>query len=184
MLSHVLLFATPWTAAHQAPLSMGFCRQEYWNRLPFSSPEDLPDPGIEPGSPAWQVDSLSSEPPAKPGNIQIFPSDHKRCPSYMGILPLKKRSHCLGFTCSISPSSYNWPNGAPFYRLENRGAKQLGTLTTRAHRYKRQRHDGSFTRLMQTVEITLCARCCDRSMQTSVGMGILVERTARKRPPK
>ena len=52
MLSHVRLFATPWTAAHQAPLSMGFPRQEYWSGLPFPSPEDLPDPGIEPTSPA------------------------------------------------------------------------------------------------------------------------------------
>ena len=49
-LSPVQLFATPWTVAHQAPLSMGFSRQEYWSRLPFSSPGDLPDPGIEPMS--------------------------------------------------------------------------------------------------------------------------------------
>ena len=46
-LSSVQLFATPWTVAHQAPPSMGFSRQEYWSRLPFSSPGDLPDPGIE-----------------------------------------------------------------------------------------------------------------------------------------
>ena len=51
-------FATPWTVAHQATLSMRFPRQEYWSALPFPSPEDLPDPGIEPASPAWQVDSL------------------------------------------------------------------------------------------------------------------------------
>ena len=44
--------------AHQAPLSMGFPRQEYWSGLPFPSPGDLPDPGIKPASPAWQVDSL------------------------------------------------------------------------------------------------------------------------------
>ena len=44
--------ATPWTAAHQAPLPMGFPRQEYWSRLPFPPPGDLPDPGIKPGSPA------------------------------------------------------------------------------------------------------------------------------------
>ena len=53
---------TPWTAAHQAPLSMEFSRQEYWSGLPFSSPGDLPDLGIEPGSPALQADSLPSEP--------------------------------------------------------------------------------------------------------------------------
>ena len=51
-LSRVRLLATPWTAAYQAPPSMGFSRQEYWSGLPFPSPGDLPDPGIEPGSPA------------------------------------------------------------------------------------------------------------------------------------
>ena len=57
---------TPWTVARQAPLSVGFSRQEYWSGLPFPSPGDLPDPGIEPGSPALQADSLPSEPPGKP----------------------------------------------------------------------------------------------------------------------
>ena len=52
--------------ARQAPLSMGFPRQEYWSGLPFPSPGDLPDPGIEPVAPALQVDSLPSEPPGKP----------------------------------------------------------------------------------------------------------------------
>ena len=50
-LSRVRLFVTPWTAAYHAPLSMGFSRHEYWSGLPFPSPEDLPNPGIEPGSP-------------------------------------------------------------------------------------------------------------------------------------
>ena len=53
-------FATPWTVARQASLSMGFFRQEHWSGLPFPSPGDLPDPGIEPGSPALQADSLLS----------------------------------------------------------------------------------------------------------------------------
>ena len=53
---------TPWTVARQAPLSMGFSRQEYWSELPFPSPGDLPGPGIEPGSPALQANSLPSEP--------------------------------------------------------------------------------------------------------------------------
>ena len=52
LLSHVQLFVTPWTIAYQVPPSMGFSKQEYWSRLPFSSPGDLPDPGIEPRSPA------------------------------------------------------------------------------------------------------------------------------------
>ena len=55
----------PWTVAHQAPPSMGFSRQEYWSELPFPSPEDLPDPGIEPRSPTLQADALTSEPPGK-----------------------------------------------------------------------------------------------------------------------
>ena len=65
-LSRVWLFATPWTIARQAPLSMGFSRQEYWSGLPFPSPGDLPDPGIELWSHALQADALTSEPPGKP----------------------------------------------------------------------------------------------------------------------
>ena len=61
-LSHVQLFATPWTVTHQAYLSMEFSRQEYWSGLAFPSLGDLPDPGIKPGSPALQADTLPSEP--------------------------------------------------------------------------------------------------------------------------
>ena len=57
-LSRVQLFATLWTVAYQASLSMGFSRQEYWSGLPFPSPGDLPDPGIEPRSPALEADAL------------------------------------------------------------------------------------------------------------------------------
>ena len=57
---------TPWTVASPSPLSMDFPRQEYWSGLPFPSPEDLPDLGIEPGSLALQADSLLTEPPGKP----------------------------------------------------------------------------------------------------------------------
>ena len=64
-LSLVWLFATPWTVAYQAPPSLGFSRQEYWSGLPFPSPGDLPNPGIEPGSPTLQADALPSEPPGK-----------------------------------------------------------------------------------------------------------------------
>ena len=65
-LSRVQLFATPWTVALQAPLSMGFFRQEYWSGLPFPSPGDIPDPGIEPRFLALRADALTSEPPGKP----------------------------------------------------------------------------------------------------------------------
>ena len=62
-LSGVQLFETPWTVAYQAPQSMEFSRQEYWSGLPFPAPGDLPNPGIEPESPALQADALPSEPP-------------------------------------------------------------------------------------------------------------------------
>ena len=64
-LSRVQLLVTSWTVAYKAPLSMGFSRQEYWSRLSFPSPGDLPDPGIEPGFPALEADALTSEPPGK-----------------------------------------------------------------------------------------------------------------------
>ena len=64
-LSRVRLFVTPWAVGHEAPLSMGFSRQEYWSGLPHPSPGDLPEPGIEPGSSASQAGALPSEPPGK-----------------------------------------------------------------------------------------------------------------------
>ena len=67
--SHVWLFITPWTVAHQAPLSMGFSRQEYWSGLPCPPLGDFPNPGIEPRSPALQSDSLPSEPLGKPSGV-------------------------------------------------------------------------------------------------------------------
>ena len=71
VLSYVRLFATQWTVPHQAPLSMGISRQEYWSGLQFPPPQDLPNPGIEPRSPAMQVDSLQSQPPGKPKNTGV-----------------------------------------------------------------------------------------------------------------
>ena len=58
-LSRVRLFATPWTVAYQDTPSMGFSRQEYWSGVPFPSPGDLPDPGIEPGFPTLQADAFT-----------------------------------------------------------------------------------------------------------------------------
>ena len=63
LLSRVRLFVTPWTVAYQAPPSMGFSRQECWSGWTFPSSGDLPDPGIKPGSPALQANTLPSEPP-------------------------------------------------------------------------------------------------------------------------
>ena len=67
--SRLRLFSTLWTVAHQAPLSMGFFRQDYWSGLPCPPPGDLLDPGIEPGSPALQADSLPTETPGNPKSI-------------------------------------------------------------------------------------------------------------------
>ena len=69
LLSQVQLFAAPWTVAYQAPLSMGFSKQEYSSGLPFPSPGDLPDPVIEPRSPALQADALPSKPPGKSWSV-------------------------------------------------------------------------------------------------------------------
>ena len=84
--SVIWLFATPWTITYQAPPSMGFSRQECWTGLPFPSPGYLPDPGIEPGSPALQAEALPSEPPGKPNKKPVL------CPEnqyYLG-----NKSHC------------------------------------------------------------------------------------------
>ena len=67
LLSRVRLFVTLWTVGHKASPSMGFPRQEYWSGLPFPFPGNLPDPGIEPGSPSLQADALTSEPNAYKG---------------------------------------------------------------------------------------------------------------------
>ena len=86
-LSCVQLFATLWSIAHQAPLSMGFSRQEYWSGLPFPSPRDLPNPGIGPRSPALQADALTSEPPGKPITLAPFKTtgevDRESSPKHM-----------------------------------------------------------------------------------------------------
>ena len=85
-LSPAQFFVTIWTVARQASLSMGFSRQDYWSGLPIPSPGDLPDTGIEPGSPELQADSLLSEPPGKlkaksPNSEILFPNvvENKIC---------------------------------------------------------------------------------------------------------
>ena len=85
-LSRVQLFATPWTVVCQAPPSMGFSRQEYWSGLPFPSPGDLPNPGIEPRPPALQADSLPSEPPGTYQSAYLYAS------SYLDYLQLFDKS--------------------------------------------------------------------------------------------
>ena len=82
LLSLLRLFETPWTVAYQASPSMGFSRQEYWSGLPFPFPGHLPDPGIEPRSPALEEDALTSEPPGKPRRKLVqFRSVAQSCPT-------------------------------------------------------------------------------------------------------
>ena len=104
MLSHfsrVRLCATPQMAAHQVPPSLGFSRQEHWSGLPFPSPGDLPDPGIEPRSPALQADALPSEPPGKsiPCRRPI-----KQCLSFCD---------CLSSLCVMSSRFIRWDIFSP-----------------------------------------------------------------------
>ena len=120
-LSHVWLFATSWAVAQQAPLFMEFSRQEYWSGLPFASPGDLSNPGITPGSPKLQADSLPSEPPGKPSwhitgykksssvELQSWSSfSHSVCqPHNLDIF-----AHLPTVFCSLHQmSSHIWPQG-------------------------------------------------------------------------
>ena len=85
-LSGVQLSATPRTVTHQSSLSMGFPQQEYWSGLPFPSPGDIPNPGMEPASPALQADSLLSEPPGKSQYVYTEPHnlrDEVLCTEYL-----------------------------------------------------------------------------------------------------
>ena len=70
-LSRIQLFASPWTAVCQSPLSIGFPRQEYWSGLPFPSPGNLPDPGIKPVSSSLQEDFFTTEPLGKPTHSRL-----------------------------------------------------------------------------------------------------------------
>ena len=93
--SHVQLFATPWTIAHQAPPSMGFSRQEDWSGLTFPSPGHLPDPGTELGSPALQADSLLSEPPGKTYCISyVYLHRYKFIEKFLDEIQLKLSQEC------------------------------------------------------------------------------------------
>ena len=92
---------TPWTVAHQAPLSMGFSRQEYWSGLTFLSPGDLPNPGIEPRSPTLQADTLTSEPPGSSKTALVIP----------------KRDHMVLFSISLEEILFTENFAAVFSRI-------------------------------------------------------------------
>ena len=83
-LSHVWLFVTPWTVTHQAPLSMGFSRQEYWSGSPFLPPGDLPNPGIEPMSPALAGGLFTIEPPGPACKVVL--TNWVLCPLFFSLV--------------------------------------------------------------------------------------------------
>ena len=132
VLSHSVVSdsVTSWTVTHQAPLSIGFSRQEYWSGLPCPPPGDLPDPGIKSRSPALQADSLPAEPQGKPKNtgvgslsllLRIFPPQE----SNWGLL------HCRQILYQLSYQ------GSPriYYLLSNRLTKMKKTLPLLLRRY-------------------------------------------------
>ena len=108
-----LILVTPWTVALQAPVSTGFSMQEYWSGLPFPSPGDLPDPGIEPWSPAFQVDSLPTESRGKPKKLTILqlkkkgnPATSRKESNWISLSLLRKTVH-LRPSCRLASWS-NW----------------------------------------------------------------------------
>ena len=121
-LSCIQLFATQWTIAHQAPLSTGFSRQEYWNGLPCPPPGHLPNPGIQPRSPALQVDSLLSGPPGNPKNTGVHSLS-----LLQGIFPTQESNqgllHCRWILYQLSyqgsPRTLEWV-AYPFSRGSSR----------------------------------------------------------------
>ena len=124
-LSRVPLCATPWTVAYQAPLSMKFSRQEYWSGLPFPSPGDLPNPGIKPGSPALQADTLPSKPPGKPlyciKNSHIMSIEHWQSESAWRSLfllhhPCERTPLCWALALGNAEFSVCWSGG--LYRIQ------------------------------------------------------------------
>ena len=113
LLSRVQLFETPWTVAHQAPLSMGFSRQEHWSGLPFPSPGDLPDPGIEPRN--W--DLLNKKSKLSQISATLFLPLQKHW-----VMPLHTPEHS-----SVSPSSAysflpNWNEERQLFYLMSKRA--------------------------------------------------------------
>ena len=135
------LFATPWTEACQAPLSMEFSGQDYWSELPFSFPEVLPNPGIKPGSPALQADSLLSKPAGKPvSSREILNSSQngyiKKTGQVSNLRTWSGRNSCCWWDCKLvlplcktfwqvislmllPKISYTWRTQTEVYRLHD-----------------------------------------------------------------
>ena len=103
----VQLFVTPWTVAHQPPLSIRFSRQEYWSGWPLPSPGDLPDSGIKLESYALQADSLPSESPGKLYSVKLYQGKHSRELRFMGFdkCIITWIHHSSSLLCLIIPPS-------------------------------------------------------------------------------
>ena len=132
-LSRVRLFATPWTVAYQAPLSMGFSRQECWSGLPFPFPGDLPNPGIEPRSPALQADTLPSEPP---GNTTI--QKHQFFSSAFFIVQLSHPHMTTGKTIALTRRTFVDKVMSLLFNMLYAAAKSLQSCPTDSVRPHRQ----------------------------------------------
>ena len=124
--SRVQLFATLWTRASQAPLSMGFSRQEYWSALPCPPPGDLPDPGIKPVSPALKTNSLPSEPPR---NVCACVLSHFSCVPLFATL--RTVAHQTPLSIELSRQEY-WSAlpCPPPGDLPNSGVKAASVMST------------------------------------------------------
>ena len=152
VLSHVQLFVTSLTVAHQAPLSMGFSRQEYLSGLPLPPPGDLPDPGIEPGSPTLQADSFPFEPQGK--NIVNNAALSRRMQSFL------QHSDFISFGFICRSGMAGSCDSSTFYSLRNCASllcsHQQGTgVPFRPHRQQRL-----FFLFFLILAILTGVRCC------------------------
>ena len=127
LLSCVRFFVTPSTIVYQAPLSMGFSRQENWSGLSFPSPGDLPNPGIKPGSPALQAAALPSEPPGNPYSIIKMQVRGHILQEHSSVLAQ------LLSTLSSRTRAYFHPPSAPITALRTQCYNSLMTLTLARH---------------------------------------------------
>ena len=134
LFSHYVMsnsFVTSWTGAHQTPLSMGFSRQEYWSGLLFPSPGDLPNPGIEPASPAFAGRFFTTEPPQTSYSLSFF--------SYkMGLTATSQRRSLIeikwdgahGLLTYSSPFTFiqSWDPGTPWITVSKRSEVPRGSV--------------------------------------------------------
>ena len=145
---------TSWTVTHQAPLSMDFSRQEYWNGLPFPSPGDLPDKGCEPGSPALLADSLPSELPGKPIYFLFLPTSEWKLKINMKVkTPGKKKSTVHVQSALLLTEAESQKALTPrFHRCLDKPVSECSLCSWRTHRC-REGGNWQSTDILQAAEI-------------------------------